>query len=273
MLGPLAHSVFTFGTCLPAASAVCDLQAFSLPERRADLAVGNGQVQAYYGGKFDFDATGGGIYKISEVLYGKLPNGKADIEHIVRSDVEQKLPNDECGSQAAITTSDANVIEGILQVTLTIEAKQWGCFAGVKAEIAAGEIGVKLQLKPEIKDNTIAIVASSSHWGDVENNIPDIDSDLTETIENGFAEATNTTIEQLKTTTEEIQHQMDDILKNINDNPDLQGNIIYKPVPVEAKFRRDQEVLYLILNRESEAREGTSCTIKRVVQEKWDENK
>jgi hypothetical protein len=247
--------------------AMCDLSPLVLPEKSIPISLKSRPVNVLVKGRLDFQSSQDNIYVILEETTATIPAASQVIENVIKDEVGD-LPNDPCGSQASLGTVDAGVTNNNLRVQAPLSAEQWGCAIGVKAQLASGALLFKILFTPQVVASKPVLVPVVSHTGEISSNIPDIDATFTATIEEQIRAATASAIDTVQRAVGRIQSRLDSMQSSLDDaSASIQP--LYHPSVKSIQFRAVGDAILLVQQRTSEAREGTTCAIKKFALEKW----
>jgi hypothetical protein len=248
-------------------AAMCDLSPLVLPERTIPIALKAKPVNVFIKGRLNFQASQDNTYAILEETTATIPAARKAIENVIKDEVGA-LPNDPCGAQASLGSVEAGVTNNNLLVQVPLNGEQWGCVIGVKGQIASGTLLFKIIFAPRIVDSKLVLMPAVSQTGEISSNIPDIDATVTEAIKKQTQNATASAVDAVKQAVGRIQSRLDNMQSNLDDAT-APIRPIYHPTVKSVQFRAAGDAILLVQERASEAREGTTCAIRKLALEKW----
>jgi hypothetical protein len=249
-------------------SAACDLSPLVLPERTAPITLNDSTMNVQIGARIDFQNSQDKLYAITETSYPKIASAETVISDLIKPEVRD-LPNDPCGTRATLGEVSVGTTPDNLTVNLPLSGEQWGCGLGIKGQLASGTLMFQIVFTPLIADNKVTFTSIvSPHTGELLSTVPNIDTSLTEEIDDAINKATLDAINSVKNTVSVLQSRLDNMQSDIPEPADP-IKAIYHPKITSFQFRQEGSSILLIQKRQTETREGTTCAIRRLAAEKW----
>jgi hypothetical protein len=252
----------------PALAATCDLSELVFPEKRLNISLRQHTIPVHVGGQLVFAPLQGSVFSIAETMYGKVITASGVIARIISSEAGP-LPNEECGTRATLGSVEISTVSGSLVIAVPLLAEQWGCLIGIKAQLAQGTLRFKAVLAPKMDNSRVSFVSSVTHAGELESNIPQFDPGLTESINQALRDGTGRAADTVAAAIGRMQRQLDALQSEIDD-PTKGITPIYHPRLQSIALTQEGGTLVLTQRRLAEAREGTSCAIRRLSLQKWE---
>ncbi|NEK19889.1 hypothetical protein [Rhizobium leguminosarum] len=243
----------------------CNFDDIVLSERQSSLRLGTDNTNIYFGGSMSFSREGK-LYRIREKLHARL--SESVFLQQTRAELEGQLPSDDCGAEAEISSLKSDVRDGILLVNISVSFSYWECEFGIQAEVASGKPNVRLTFTPAVSNSKVKVVVASFQEGSIKSNVPDYDSEITSMVAASLAEAKRQGDTRLATFTSSLQSKIDQHTDELAQSLTA-VNQLYQPLLTDVSFGKISGSILIEQTRETKAREGTTCTIKRIAGEQW----
>jgi len=239
--------IFWLEASLSAARGACDLVPLVLPERSTPTNFAGRAINVRFGAKLEFSNSQDKVYTISESAFAKIDSAQRVISELIRDEVGS-LPDDQCGSRAALGETAVASSSGSLVVHLPLKGEQWGCALGIKAKLASGTLLYTVILSPRVAESKLVLVPSVSQSGELVSTIPDIDPTLTATISDRLKDATTEAMDAVSNAVSRIQGKFDAISANLDDQTEA-IRPIYHPKVTFIGFIQDGDSISLVQRR------------------------
>ena len=251
----------------PAMSATCDLGSETLPEKKLPVQLDGALIDVRIGGHLEFKSEEGNLYTITEITYGKLDRAKTVISRLILDEVGA-LPNEECGTRATLGDIGLSVSAGNLIISIPLNGEQWDTFIGICGLLASGTLSFEALFTPEIVEFKLVLHPNITHTGELQSTVPAIDDSITQMIDTRLEEATSNATGVVNGAVEKLRGKLDAIQSNVDD-PLEAAKAVYHPEVKYIGFSLENGTLTLTQKRQAQAREGTTCAIRRLALETW----
>lgn len=204
------------------------------------------------------------LYDIQEVTVVYLPNISTLMKRIA-VDRADALSADECGSIISLSKTDVSTEAKNLLAWYNFSVEHWACIVGVRGLLAQGNIAMKLMLSPEIYSNQLRFQPNVTSTNNIDYNGPPVWSDMEATINREMQDQADTTLNGLRDTLRSTLRRIEQAQNDKGQSGDNEG--LYTPNLTSARFlRADNNRIALQIVREAQAREGTSCALRKIIQ-------
>jgi len=261
-----ATSLFVLGN-IDALGAACDFSPLRLPEKAIPVKMGIRTIPIRVAGRLEFNGPQNSLYAIREITLAKMPDAPNQIARLIADEVGP-LPSDDCGARASLGQTDLSTSNNALVISVPLHAEKWGCFIGVKALVASGTLIFRVSFTPQIAQSKFVLVPTATHSGELTSTIPDIDVSFTQMIQDNLREATSDLVRAVDRAISNIQAKLDTIQTDVSAPDNLKA--LYHPVVKRVGFSLEAGTLTLSQERQTELREGTTCSVRHFALEKWD---
>ena len=249
-----------------ASFADCDLSPLELTDKQSQVMFGSVPINIAIGGKLTFECTGA-ICTTLETTYARLADSETAINNILAANATD-LPNERCGSRVNLGRPRITSSGGTAEVLMLVQVEQWGCALGIAAKLAYGTFQFRVTYTPVLSGGRLNITQDITNSGSLASTIPDIDSETSRSVNEKLENATSEIVSTVKEKLKAFASQLDALLSQQIDPTN--GQPLYRPVDKSAYFSSVATSLTLTRQRSSVARQGSTCTIRRIAPVEWD---